>query len=76
MLIKKKISISVIRSFSIQHYSSQTQTHQPLTDLSIWISEQQVRTLSSFSMRIFAIENGRVSEVLCEPAFNSYLPMM
>lgn len=60
---------------SLQHYP-QLQQHEPLTDISIWISEQQVRTLSGYSLRIFAIENGRVSQILRDPAFDSYLPMM
>lgn len=58
-----------------QHYN-QYQTSEPPTDLSIWISEQQVKVLSGYSMRIFAIENGRVSHLLRDPAFNSHLPMI
>lgn len=58
-----------------QHYH-QYQTHEPPTDLSIWISEQQVKVLSGYSLRIFAIENGRVSHFLRDPAFDSYLPMI
>jgi len=58
-----------------QHYH-QYQTHEPQTDLSIWISEQQVKLLSGYSLRIFAIENGRVSHFLRDPAFDSYLPMI
>lgn len=58
-----------------QHYH-QYQTHEPPTDLSIWISEQQVKVLSGYSLRIFAIDNGRVSHFLRDPAFDSYLPMI
>lgn len=58
-----------------QHYH-QYQTQEPQTDLSIWISEQQVKLLSGYSLRIFAIENGRVSHFLRDPAFDSYLPMI
>lgn len=58
-----------------QHYH-QYQTQDPLTDLSIWISEQQVKLLSGYSLRIFAVENGRVSHFLRDPAFDSYLPMI
>lgn len=62
-------------SHHYQHYH-QYQTHEPPTDLSIWISEQQVKVLSGYSLRIFAIENGRVSHFLRDPAFDSYLPMI
>lgn len=70
----KVIDDNLILNF-LQHYH-QIQQHEPLTDISIWISEQQVRTLSGYSLRIFAIENGRVSQILRDPAFDSYLPMM
>lgn len=30
-------------------------------DLSLWINEQQVRLFSGFSMKVFAIDNGRVN---------------
>jgi WNT inhibitory factor 1 len=58
-----------------QHYH-QYQTHEPPTDLSIWISEQQVKVLSGYSLRIFAIDNGRVSHFLRDPAFDTYLPVI
>lgn len=59
-----------------QHYHQYQTHHEPPTDLSIWISEQQVKVLSGYSLRIFAIENGRVSHFLRDPAFDSYLPMI
>lgn len=62
-------------SHHYQHYH-QYQTNEPTTDLSIWISEQQVKVLSGYSLRIFAIENGRVSHFLRDPAFDSYLPII
>ena len=58
-----------------QHYH-QYQTNEPPTDLSIWISEQQVKVLSGYSLRIFAIENGKVSHFLRDPNFDSYMPMI
>jgi WIF domain len=67
------------QNFQTHHYThyNQYQTHhEPPTDLSIWISEQQVKVLSGYSLRIFAIENGRVSHFLRDPAFDSYLPMI
>lgn len=35
-----------------------------------------MKLLSGYSLRIFAIENGRVSHFLRDPAFDSYLPMI
>lgn len=59
--------------------------HQPLekytfpewdNDLSLWIDEQQVKRFSGYSMRIFAIDNGRVSPHLKSRNFNHYLPII
>lgn len=30
-------------------------------DLSLWINEQQVKVFSGFSMKVYAIDNGRVN---------------
>jgi hypothetical protein len=62
------------QSHHYTHYHQYQTHHEPPTDLSIWISEQQVKVLSGYSLRIFAIENGRVSHLLRDPAFDSYLP--
>jgi WNT inhibitory factor 1 len=64
------------QSHHYTHYHQYQTHHEPPTDLSIWISEQQVKLLSGYSLRIFAIENGRVSHLLRDPAFDSYLPMI
>ncbi len=46
------------------------------TDLSIWISEQQVKMFSGYNLRIFAIENGRVNPLLRDPAFDTLMPII
>lgn len=43
-------------------------------DISLWISEHQVKMFSGFSVQIFAIDNGRVSAHLKDPNINQYLP--
>lgn len=50
--------------------------NEPPTDLSIWISEQQVKMFSGYSMRIFAIENGRVNPLLRDPTFDTLMPII
>lgn len=51
-------------------------TNEPQTDLSIWISEQQVKMFSGYSIRIYAIENGRVNPLLRDPAFDTLMPII
>ncbi|XP_055713451.1 protein shifted-like isoform X1 [Phlebotomus papatasi] len=43
-------------------------------DLSLWINEMQVKMFSGFSMKIFAIDNGKVSPHIKDPNFSMYLP--
>lgn len=58
------------------HLYSHYQNNESPSDLSIWINEQQVKVLSGYSFRIFAIENGRVSPQIKDPQFDSYLPII
>lgn len=63
--------------FSHHHYHHHYyQTNEPPTDLSLWISEQQVKMFSGYFIRIFAIENGRVNPLLKDPAFDSLMPII
>lgn len=55
------------------HYSSGERWDN---DLSLWIDEEQVRIFSGFQMKIFAIDNGRVSPHIKDPNFNQYLPII
>uniref|UniRef100_A0A2M4CP77 Wnt inhibitory factor 1 n=2 Tax=Anopheles darlingi TaxID=43151 RepID=A0A2M4CP77_ANODA len=45
-------------------------------DLSLWIDEQQVKIFSGVAMKIYAIDNGRVSPHIRDPNFSQYLPMI
>ncbi|KAJ6639830.1 Protein shifted, partial [Pseudolycoriella hygida] len=45
-------------------------------DLSLWIDEQQVKMFSGFSIKIYAIDNGKVSAHIKDPNFNHYLPVI
>lgn len=45
-------------------------------DLSLWIDEQQVKMFSGFKMKIYAIDNGKVSQHIKDPNFNQYLPII
>ncbi|XP_037029473.1 protein shifted isoform X1 [Bradysia coprophila] len=45
-------------------------------DLSLWIDEQQVKMFSGFSLKIYAIDNGKVSAHIKDPNFNHYLPVI
>jgi WIF domain len=58
------------------HYQHHYYLNEPPTDLSIWISEQQVKMFSGYSIRIFAIENGRVNPLLRDPAFDTLMPII
>jgi len=71
-----RIAIARNEHYFSHHYHTYYQTNEQPTDLSIWISEQQVKVLSGYSMRIFAIENGRVTPLLRDPAFDTYLPVI
>lgn len=67
--------------FTHHNHYQQQQNHyylanEPPTDLSIWISEQQVKMFSGYSIRIFAIENGRVNPLLRDPAFDTLMPII
>lgn len=48
--------------------------HDEDTDLSLWINEQQLKVLSGFSFKVYAISNGKVYIDLRDPDFNLYLP--
>jgi len=45
-------------------------------DLSLWINEQQVKVLSGFSIKVFAIENGRVNPHVRDKEFSTQLPLI
>lgn len=45
-------------------------------DLSLWIDEQQVKMVSGFNMKIYAIHNGTVLQHIKDPNFNQYLPII
>uniref|UniRef100_A0A1Q3FLS4 Putative wif domain protein n=1 Tax=Culex tarsalis TaxID=7177 RepID=A0A1Q3FLS4_CULTA len=45
-------------------------------DLSLWINEQQVKLFSGVAMKIYAIDNGRVSPHIRDPMFSHYLPII
>ncbi|XP_040173742.1 protein shifted-like isoform X1 [Anopheles arabiensis] len=45
-------------------------------DLSLWINEQQVKIFSGVAMKIYAIDNGRVSPHIRDPNFSQYLPVI
>ncbi|XP_031621118.1 protein shifted isoform X2 [Contarinia nasturtii] len=45
-------------------------------DLSLWISEAQVKRFSGYSMKVYAIYNGSVSMHLISPNFNNNLPII
>lgn len=45
-------------------------------DLSLWINEQQVKLLSGFSLKVYAIDNGRVSPHVKDPNFSTHLPLI
>lgn len=46
------------------------------TDLSLWINENQVKIFSGFFMKIYAIDNGKISPAILDPNFNQYLPVI
>lgn len=83
-LLQQRISISVliivvsliINVWSHRHRQHEHHFNQVNTDLSLWINEQQVKMFSGFSMRIYAIDNGRVSMHIKNPNFNHYLPII
>lgn len=52
----------------------QNSDEQDEEGLSLWINEEQLRVLSGFSIKIYAIQNGRVYTDLRDPNFNQYLP--
>ncbi|XP_034237856.1 protein shifted isoform X1 [Thrips palmi] len=45
-------------------------------DLSLWISEHQVKMFSGFSMEIYAIVDGHVLPYILDPNFEKYLPII
>lgn len=63
---------------SISSHSNRMQKYFPElgNDLSLWIDEQQVKRFSGYSIKIFAIENGKVSPHLKNPNFNHNLPLI
>lgn len=61
--------------FTHYHHHHYYQSNEP-TDLSLWISEQQVKMFSGYFFRIFAIENGRVNPLLRDPAFDTLMPVI
>ena len=62
-------------SHNNHHHPHYYQTSEP-SDISLWISEQQVKMFSGYSMRIFAIDNGRVNPLLRDPAFDTLMPII
>lgn len=45
-------------------------------DLSLWINEQQVRVFSGFSMKVFAIQEGKINPHLRDKEFSTHLPLI
>lgn len=56
------------------HYYSYQEPYDD--DLSLWINEQQVKIFSGVAMKIYAIDNGRVSPHIRDPMFSQYLPII
>lgn len=67
------IFMSSARTRHDHHYHLK---HEVPHDLSLWINEDQVRVFSGFNMKIYAIDNGRVSAHIKDPNFNQYLPVI
>lgn len=45
-------------------------------DLAMWIDEKQVKMVSGYTMKIFAISNGNVSPYILDPNFEKHLPII
>lgn len=74
LTIYSAILLVTARSRHEHHYMHHP--HEVPHDLSLWINEEQVKLFSGFSMKVFAIDNGRVSPHIKDPNFNQYFPII
>ncbi|XP_035776369.1 protein shifted-like isoform X2 [Anopheles albimanus] len=73
MVVLPLVPVRLVHGRQEYYYAYQDQYDD---DLSLWIDEQQVKIFSGVAMKIYAIDNGRVSPHIRDPNFSQYLPMI
>ncbi|RWS27090.1 hypothetical protein B4U80_05337 [Leptotrombidium deliense] len=65
--------LTIVMSSVIEHKGNSEVSNG---DISLWIDEKQVKDLSGFPMRIYAIVDGAVLPYVLDPNFEKYLPII
>ncbi|XP_058443681.1 protein shifted-like isoform X2 [Malaya genurostris] len=73
LILMLAMTVGYVRTRQDHYYSYQDPYDD---DLSLWINEQQVKIFSGVAMKIYAIDNGRVSPHIRDPMFSQYLPII